>query len=181
MVDTPRRPDGHHEESATAEREALAPSRTTTADSGDGAAVRRPAQEEKVTPEPPLVLVVDDYAEGREICAEYLTLRGYRVDTAADGVEALAKVEGVVPDAIIMDLSLPRMDGWEATRRLRKDDRMRNTPIIALTAHAVPAARESALEAGCDAVVIKPCVPRDLEEEVRRHLERRRTSPPGDC
>ena len=118
----------------------------------------------------PLVLIVDDYAEGREVCAEYLAFRGYRVATAEDGVEALDKTRELLPDVILMDLSLPRMDGWEASRQLKSDERTRHIPIIALTAHALSSARERAVEAGCDAVVTKPCPPRDLEAEVRRQL-----------
>lgn len=119
-----------------------------------------------------LVLIVEDYAEGREICAEYLTFRGYRVATAEDGREALEKAFSLAPDLILMDLSLPHMDGWETTRRLRQDARTRSTPVIALTAHALASARTRALEAGCDEVVTKPVIPRDLEAVVRRQLER---------
>ena len=118
----------------------------------------------------PLVLIVDDYAEGREICAEYLAFRGYRVATAEDGLDAIEKANALLPDVILMDLSLPRLDGWEASRRIRADARTGHIPIIALTAHALSSARARALEAGCDAVVTKPCPPRDLESEVRRRL-----------
>ncbi|HEV8632491.1 MAG TPA: response regulator [Thermoanaerobaculia bacterium] len=118
----------------------------------------------------PLVLIVDDYAEGRESCAEYLAFRGYRVATAEDGIDALDKTRELRPDVILMDLSLPRLDGWEASRRLKADEGTRHIPIIALTAHALSSARERAVEAGCDAVVTKPCPPRDLEAEVRRQL-----------
>ena len=121
----------------------------------------------------PLVLIVDDYEEGREICAEYLAFRGYGVLTAEDGIEALEKCRKYHPDVILMDLSLPRLDGWETTRRLKSDPETADIPVIALTAHALSSAREKALEAGCDEVVTKPCIPRDLEEEVRRQLERR--------
>jgi CheY-like chemotaxis protein len=121
--------------------------------------------------EPALVLVVDDVADGREICAEYLVFRKYRVATAADGLEALAKAFELVPDVILMDLSLPEVDGWEATRRLKSDERTRHIPVIALTAHALKSAHDEALAAGCDAVVTKPVMPRDLEAAVRRLLE----------
>src|SRR5215208_3404069 len=121
----------------------------------------------------PLVLVVDDVAHGREIFAEYLEFRGFRVATAADGQEAIDRAFELLPDVILMDLSLPRVDGWEATRRLKQDERTRAIPIIALTAHALAAAHDRAKEVGCDAVVTKPCLPRDLEQEVRRQLEAR--------
>ncbi|HKV08304.1 MAG TPA: response regulator [Thermoanaerobaculia bacterium] len=122
---------------------------------------------------PPLVLVVDDVAHGREIFAEYLEFRGFRVATAADGQEAIDRAFELQPDVILMDLSLPRIDGWEATRRLKQDERTAAIPIIALTAHALAAAHDKAKEVGCNAVVTKPCLPRDLEQEVRRQLEAR--------
>jgi two-component system, cell cycle response regulator DivK len=121
----------------------------------------------------PLVLVVDDVDHGREIFAEYLEFRGFRVATAADGLEAMEKAFELHPDVILMDLSLPGIDGWEATRRLKQDDRTRDIPIIALTAHALAAAHDKAREVGCNAVVTKPCLPKDLEQEVRRQLEAR--------
>lgn len=124
-------------------------------------------------PATPLVLVVDDVDHGREIFAEYLEYRGFRVATAADGLEAIEKAFELRPDVILMDLSLPGIDGWEATRRLKADDRTRETPIIALTAHALASAHEKAREVGCNAVVTKPCLPKDLEQEVRRQLDAR--------
>ena len=123
--------------------------------------------------EAPLVLVVDDMEDGREICAEYLEFRGFRVATAVDGSEALDKAFALLPDVILMDLSLPVIDGWEATRRLKKDERTKEIPVIALTAHALASAHDSAKEAGCDSVVTKPCLPKDLEAEVRRQLQAR--------
>jgi two-component system, cell cycle response regulator DivK len=121
----------------------------------------------------PLVLVVDDVAHGREIFAEYLEFRGFRVATAADGLEAMDKAFELLPDLILMDLSLPGLDGWEATRRLKQDERTRGIPVIALTAHALASAHQRALQAGCDSVVTKPCVPRELEAEIRRLLAAR--------
>jgi CheY-like chemotaxis protein len=132
-----------------------------------------------VTRATPLVLVVDDFAAGRELCAEYLLYRGYEVATAADGAEALEQAFALRPDAILMDLSLPEIDGWEATRRLRADDRTRGIKIIALTAHALETERERALAAGCDEVVTKPIVPKELERVVRRQLGRE-TAPAED-
>jgi len=132
-----------------------------------------------VTRATPLVLVVDDFAAGRELCAEYLLFRGYEVATAADGAEALERAFALRPDAILMDLSLPAIDGWEATRRLREDRRTRGIKIIALTAHALETERDRALAAGCDEVVTKPIVPRELERVVRRQLGRE-TAPAED-
>ena len=119
---------------------------------------------------PPLVLVVDDVDHGREIFAEYLEFRGFRVATAADGLEAIEKAHELLPDIILMDLSLPGIDGWEATRRLKQDPSTSAIPIIALTAHALASAHDRARDVGCNAVVTKPCLPKDLEQEVRRQL-----------
>jgi CheY-like chemotaxis protein len=125
-------------------------------------------------PAAPLVLVVDDVDHGREIFAEYLEFRGFRVATAADGLEALEKAFELKPDVILMDLSLPGIDGWEATRRLKQDDRTRAIPVIALTAHALASAHDKAREVGCNSVVTKPCLPKELEQEVRRQLAARK-------
>ena len=119
----------------------------------------------------PCVLVVDDYPDGREVCAEYLSFSGFRVLQAADGQEALDLAFAERPDLILMDLSLPGMDGWEATRRLKADPRTASTPVIALTAHALASHAASARAAGADAVVTKPFLPNELVAEVRRHLE----------
>jgi len=121
----------------------------------------------------PLVLVVDDVDHGREIFAEYLEFRGFRVATAADGLEAIEKTYELLPDVILMDLSLPGIDGWEATRRLKQDPVTMDIPIIALTAHALASAHDKARAVGCNAVVTKPCLPKDLEQEVRRQLAAR--------
>lgn len=120
-----------------------------------------------------LVLVVDDYDSGREITAEYFKFSGYRVATAEDGEEALAKAFELRPDVILMDLSLPKLSGWEATERLRADERTRDTPLIVLTAHTRGEERDRATAAGCDSIVTKPVVPSELVKEVERLLARR--------
>ena len=119
------------------------------------------------------VLVVDDYPDGREVCAEYLAFSGFRVLQAADGQEALDLAFAERPDLVLMDLSLPGMDGWEATRRLKADPRTASTPVIALTAHALDSHAASARAAGADAVVTKPFLPNELVLEVRRQLDAR--------
>jgi len=121
-------------------------------------------------PQPPLVLVVDDVAHGRAMCAEYLAERGFRVATAEDGLDAFDTALALQPDVILMDLSLPVLDGWEVTGLLKRTERTRTIPIVALTAHLLPSAHERAREAGCSSVMVKPCPPRDLEAELRRHL-----------
>jgi CheY-like chemotaxis protein len=118
----------------------------------------------------PLILVVDDYQDAREMYAEYLQFSGFRVAEARNGNEALEQAFSLMPDLILMDLSLPGMDGWEATRQLKADDRTRNIPVVALTGHALAGASEGAKKAGCDSFVTKPCLPDDLVVEVRRML-----------
>ena len=118
----------------------------------------------------PLILVVDDYQDAREMYAEYLQFSGFRVAEARNGNEAIEQAFTLRPDLILMDLSLPGMDGWEATRQLKSDERTRHIPIVALTGHALAGASEGARKAGCDSFVTKPCLPDDLVVEVRRML-----------
>jgi two-component system cell cycle response regulator DivK len=124
----------------------------------------------------PLVLVVEDYQDAREMYAAYLSFSGYRVAEATNGLEAIEKTIELMPDIILMDLALPRMDGWEATRRLKLDERTRHIPIVALTGHALAGFAEGARQAGCDAFVTKPCLPDALVAEIQRMLEARRAS-----
>jgi two-component system, cell cycle response regulator DivK len=119
----------------------------------------------------PVVLVVDDYADAREMYVEYLEFSGFRCEQAKNGVEALEKAFACPPDVILMDLSLPTMDGWEATRRLKADERTRHVPVVALTGHALAGFSEGAKQAGCDAFVTKPCMPDALVAEVRKILD----------
>ena len=121
--------------------------------------------------EQPLVLVVEDYQDAREMYAAYLQFAGYEVAEAADGVEAIDKTRELLPDIVLMDLALPRMDGWEATRRLKSDPRTKHIPVVALTGHALAGHAEGAREAGCDAFVTKPCLPDALVEEIKRLLD----------
>jgi two-component system cell cycle response regulator DivK len=118
----------------------------------------------------PLILVVDDYQDAREMYAEYLQFSGFRVAEARNGNEAVEKAFELKPNLILMDLSLPGMDGWEATRRLKADDATKHIPVVALTGHALAGASEGARKAGCDSFVTKPCLPDDLVVEVRRML-----------
>ena len=117
------------------------------------------------------VLVVDDFDDAREMYAEYLEFVGYQVEVARNGVEAVEKAQGAPPDIILMDLSLPVMDGWEATRRLKQDQRTRNIPVMALSGHVLAGNAEQARQAGCDEFVAKPCLPQDLEDRIRRMLK----------
>jgi CheY-like chemotaxis protein len=123
----------------------------------------------------PLVLVVEDYQDAREMYAAYLQFSGYRVAEAADGLEALDKTRELMPDIILMDLALPKMDGWEATRKLKADEKTKHIPIVALTGHALAGFAEGARQAGCDSFVTKPCLPDALVVEIQRMLSVKRS------
>jgi CheY-like chemotaxis protein len=118
----------------------------------------------------PLVLVVDDFADAREMYGEYLKFCGFRVAEAQNGVEAIDIARKLKPDLILMDLSMPVVDGWEATRRLKADATTRNIPVVALTGHAMTGHSESAKSAGCDVVITKPCLPQDLIKEIKKMI-----------
>ena len=119
----------------------------------------------------PRVLIVDDYPDAREMYSEYLQYSGFDVVEAQNGQEALQRAVDEQPDIILMDLSLPVMDGWEATRRLKADKRTASIPVVALTGHALAGISDGAKKAGCDAFVTKPCLPEDLVKEIRKVLD----------
>lgn len=120
----------------------------------------------------PLVLIVEDYDDSREVYCELLELSGYDVAQATDGLGGVRTAIEVLPDVILMDFSLPGIDGAEATRRIKADDRTRKIPVIILT--GMPAESMTAID--CDARVPKPCEPEVLVEEVERQLDRARRS-----
>ena len=127
-----------------------------------------------------MILVVDDFEDNRDMYAEYLTFSGYRVIVASNGQEALDRAFCDVPDLVVMDLSLPVLDGWEATRRLKADARTKDVPVIALTGHALAGHSRGAKEAGCDGFIAKPCLPQALAEMVKQMLElKKRNLPSG--
>jgi len=102
------------------------------------------------------ILLVEDNPENRDMLGRRLTRRNHQVSFAVDGAEALACVQAQRPDIVLMDLSLPVMDGWEAIRRLKADEATRSIPVIALTAHAMAGDREKAMAAGADDYDTKP-------------------------
>jgi two-component system cell cycle response regulator DivK len=102
------------------------------------------------------VLLVEDNEMNRDMLSRRLIRRGYAVVFAVDGQQGVDMAHNEKPDIILMDMSLPVMDGWEATRRVKSDDATRNTPVIGLTAHAMSGDREKAIEAGCDDYDTKP-------------------------
>jgi CheY-like chemotaxis protein len=128
---------------------------------------------------PPLVLVVDDYDDNREMYSSYLEFAGLRVAEAVNGKEALAKTQALMPDLIVMDLSLPGVDGWQATRTIKKNPKTRDILVLALTGHALEGASQGARDAGCDAFLTKPCMPERLADEIKRLLARQGSAAPG--
>lgn len=128
----------------------------------------------KVTPmakaPEPLVLVVDDYQDAREMYSQYLQASGFRVAEARTGLEAVARAHELKPDCILMDLSLPGIDGWEATRQLKADATTTHIPVIAITGHASELASRDARAAGCASFVLKPALPDAVVAEVKRAM-----------
>ena len=120
--------------------------------------------------EKPLVLIVDDFEDNRVMYVEYLQFQGFRVAEAVNGQEAIEQTQKLMPVVIVMDLSLPVMDGWEATRRIKADPKTKHIVVIALTGHAEPAHAKKARDAGCDDFVAKPCLPEALVARIREHV-----------
>ena len=120
-----------------------------------------------------LVLYIDDTENNRILVTRRLERKGYRVLTAENAAEGLTVAGSETPDLILMDLGMPGLDGWNATRQLKADPRFRNIPVIALTAHAMHGDREKALEAGCDDYETKPFDFPRLFEKREAHLATR--------
>jgi len=116
------------------------------------------------------VLVVEDVDLNRELVVQLLEDR-YQVIEAVNGQEGLDVAEQERPDLILMDLSLPVVDGWEATRRLKANDELKSIPIIALTAHAMVGDEEKALAAGCDDYLVKPIDEKELYAKLAKFLK----------
>jgi len=115
------------------------------------------------------ILVVEDDIDNRRIVAKVLSVDGYEVVEAVDGLEALDRARSERPHLILMDLALPNMDGWEATRRLKSDPETRHIPVVALTAVAMRGDEEQARAAGCDDYIAKPARPAAIRELVRKY------------
>jgi two-component system, cell cycle response regulator DivK len=118
----------------------------------------------------PLVLIVEDESDLRLLYVEHLRMSGFDVIEAANGAEAIDHTSARQPDVVLMDLSMPVVDGWEATRRLKGDVTTAHIPVVALTAHDGSGELERATLAGCDWFVPKPCPPHALVMEIRRVL-----------
>ena len=116
------------------------------------------------------VLLVEDNEDNLIVYRTILDHVGYKVIEARDGEEGVARARADLPDLILMDVSLPKMDGREATRRIKADVETRGIPIIAVTAHALDDDREKAIQVGCDGYLAKPVAPRRVVEEVERFI-----------
>jgi len=119
----------------------------------------------------PLVLLAEDFEDARELYRDYLQFSGFDVETANNGRDAITRAVELQPDLILMDASMPVLDGWQATRELKANPITRHIPVLALTAHAFDDARREARAVGCDGFVTKPCLPDDLVTKVRAALE----------
>ncbi len=120
----------------------------------------------------PLVLIVDDHADTREMCATLLALAGFRTAEATNGVEALSMAKALLPDCILMDLSLPALDGREATRQLKSDEHTGGIPVIAVSGLSIGERVPRASEEGFAAVVTKPYTPEAVLSAIRLALGR---------
>jgi two-component system, cell cycle response regulator DivK len=116
------------------------------------------------------ILVVEDQPDNRRILRDMLSNAGYELVEAESGEEALTAIEAQRPDLILMDIQLPVMDGYEATRRIRSNPELKSIPIIAVTSYALAGDEAKALAVGCNAYVTKPFSPRALLAKVQEHL-----------
>ena len=123
-----------------------------------------------MTPDPRRILVVDDIEDSRDLYAFYLNHVGYHVTVALDGETAIRLAQQQRFDVIVMDLAMPKMDGVEATRRLKSDARTRQIPIIIVSGHAMQGLAGAARAAGAEGYCMKPCSPETLEREIERVL-----------
>lgn len=128
--------------------------------------------------EPPLVLLVEDDRAGRMLYADWLADAGFRVEQAHNGLQALERAFDLIPDAILTDLNIPGIDGYELTRRLKSDERTSAIPILAITGYAPFTQDPSRADrAGCDAVLPKPCEPEDVTSTLRTLITARSRAP----
>lgn len=118
------------------------------------------------------ILVVEDHPQNRYLMTYLLESRGYEVEVALDGAVALDALEKRAPDLILMDMQLPKVDGYEATRRIKADERFKQIPLVAVTAHSMRRDQDKAMAAGCDVFVTKPIDGEELLALVDRLLGR---------
>ncbi|MBN1385121.1 MAG: response regulator [Elusimicrobia bacterium] len=115
------------------------------------------------------ILVIEDNPLNREIVEVTLKKEGYNLVLAVDGEDGLQKLEES-PDLVLLDLSLPKISGWDIIKKIRKDKKYKNLPVIALTAHAMVGDREKAIKMGCNAYLPKPCLPKNIIEKVKNFI-----------
>lgn len=120
---------------------------------------------------PVKILVVDDNRDNRELVVKVLKGRGYEMVEAIDGEDALQKAQEERPSLILMDISLPKIDGYEVTRRLKMHEEYRDIPVVALTAHVMKGDKERAIEAGCVGYIPKPIDVHELPEQIKHYLD----------
>ena len=116
------------------------------------------------------ILVVEDHEDNRRIMRDLLTSSGFEVIEAVTGVEGVSAAETYRPDLIVMDIQLPGIDGYEATRRIKANPNLQKVPIIVVTSYALSGDDMKAFEAGCDAYVAKPFSPRELLAKIREYV-----------
>ncbi len=116
------------------------------------------------------ILVVEDQEDNRRILRDLLTANDYEVIEAVDGLEGIQKAETLLPDLILMDIQLPGVDGYEATRRIKTNPDLQHIPIIVVTSFALSGDNVKAFAAGCDAYVTKPYSPRELLVKIREYV-----------
>ena len=126
------------------------------------------------------ILIIEDTENNRVLLTRRLRPRGYDIITAADAEKGLPLVEGERPDLVLMDVGLPGINGWDATRQLKSNPATKHVPVIALTAHAMDGDREKAMAAGCDEYEIKPIDFNRLFEKIDRLLAQRPQGPPAN-
>ena len=118
-----------------------------------------------------IILVIEDQEDNRRIMHDLFTSKGYKVIESVDGLEGVNAAEAYHPDLILMDIQLPGIDGYEATRRIKANPDLSKIPIIAVTSYALSGDDIKAFKAGCDGYVTKPFSPRELLEMVRKFLQ----------
>jgi two-component system cell cycle response regulator DivK len=124
----------------------------------------------------PIVLLAEDFEDARDLYRDYLEFSGFTVHTVANGRDAIAQARALMPDIILMDASMPVLDGWQATREIKTHPTTKHIPVVALTAHAFEDAKQEARAVGCDGFVTKQCLPDDLVSQVRAVLDRTKRS-----
>jgi two-component system cell cycle response regulator DivK len=122
---------------------------------------------------PKKILVVDDNQDSRELVVKVLKNKGYEMVEAVDGEEAIEKAIAERPNLILLDISIPKLNGYEVTQKLKDMEEFENIPIVALTAHAMKGDRKKALEAGCEGYITKPINVRELPAQVKSFIKGR--------